>query len=356
LLWGGKNVYYLCNQRSAYPLSSNASLQIGPIAVSNRVVLAPMSGVTDIVMRRLAVRFGAGLAISEMVASAELARGDDEARLRAEGSGMPVHVVQLAGREPHWMGEATRAAEAAGADVVDINMGCPAKKVTGGYSGSALLRDLDLAMSLIDAVVAAATVPVTLKMRLGWDHDSIVAPELTARAEAAGVQLVTVHGRTRQQFYTGTADWNAIRPVREATRLPLVANGDVVTLDDAPAMLAASGADAVMIGRGAQGRPWFPGQVARFLATGERMPDPDLDAQHAVASEHYEGLLELFGRDVGTRHARKHLGWYLDSASARAGVAVPVERRTAVMTASTPEAARAALGEAYDDLRWRYAA
>jgi nifR3 family TIM-barrel protein len=327
-----------------------------PAAGTAPVMLAPMSGITDIVFRRLAIRYGAAYAVSEMVASAEFARGNEEARLRAEGAGMPVRIVQLAGREPRWMAEAARLAEASGAEVIDINMGCPAKKVVGGASGAALMRDLPLALSLIEATVGAVRVPVTLKMRLGWDDSTIVAPELAPLAEAAGIRLVTVHGRTRQQFYEGRADWDAIRAVAAAVSIPLIANGDLAAVEDAPAMLAAAGADGVMIGRGAQGRPWFPGQVAAFLASGERRPAPALAEQHAVACEHYEGLLGLYGRDTGLRHARKHLGWYLDAAAATAGVPVDAERRAATLVATTPEAARAALADAYDSIAWRAAA
>ncbi len=333
-----------------------SKLSIGPETIDNRVVLAPMSGVTDIVFRRIAVRLGTGLAVSEMVASRELASGDQEARLRAEGAGMKLHVVQLAGREAASMAEAAKVAEASGANIIDINMGCPVKKVTGGHSGSALMRDLDHALTLIEATVGAANVPVTLKMRLGWDHASIVAPELARRAQDAGVKLVTVHGRTRQQFYTGKADWNAIRAVKDAVSIPLIANGDLVRVEDAPAMLAASGADAVMIGRGAQGRPWFPGQVARFLETGEMVPDPDLATQHTIAREHYDGLLTLYGRETGLRHARKHLGWYLDEAARSTGQIVDAEAKTAVLTADTPEDARMKLAAAYDALAWKAAA
>jgi tRNA-dihydrouridine synthase B len=332
------------------------SVRIGSVEISNPVVVAPMSGITDIVFRRLAVRLGAGLAVSEMVASAELAAGDQESRLRAEGTGMPVHVVQLAGREARWMAEAARVAEASGADIIDINMGCPVKKVTGGHSGSALLKNVDHALSLIEAVVAAVRVPVTLKVRLGWDENSIVAPDLARRAEACGITLVTVHGRTRQQFFTGRADWAAIRKVKDAVTIPVVANGDLQDGPDAAVMLKQSGADAVMIGRGAQGRPWRPGQIAAFLASGERPDDPALSEQHGIAREHYDGLISLYGREMGVRHARKHLGWYLDEAVRCAGVELPGERRIAVLTAATPERAQMALADAYDSLAWQVAA
>lgn len=337
-------------------VGSPRSLVIGDVVVANAVMLAPMSGVTDLAFRRIAARLGAGLVVSEMVACAQLAQADDEARLRAEGEGLATHVVQLAGRDPAWMAEAARVAVGSGAAIVDINMGCPAKKVVGGHGGSALLKDLDLAVRLIAATVAAVDAPVTVKMRLGWDAGSIVAPELAARAEAEGARMVTVHGRTRDQFYDGRADWRAIRAVRESVTIPVVANGDLIAAEDAPAMLAASGADAVMIGRGAQGRPWFPAAVAAFLADGVVRPAPSLAAQRDLAREHYDGLLALYGRDIGIRHARKHLGWYIEAAAQSVGSAVPMEAKAAAQTAPTPEAACAALDRAYDELDWRRAA
>lgn len=266
------------------------------------------------------------------------------------------HIVQLAGREAKWMAEAAKVAEASGAEVIDINMGCPVKKVTGGHSGSALMKDLDHALTLIEATVEAVDVPVTLKMRLGWDHTSLVAPELARRAEAAGVKLVTVHGRTREQFFTGKADWHAIRAVKDAVSIPVVANGDVTRLDDVPVMLSASGADAVMVGRGAQGRPWFLGQIAHFLECSERKADPDLATQHMFAREHYDGLLSLYGREVGLRHARKHLGWYLDEAARSAGQTLDPQTKTSVLTSSSAEDVQMKLAAAYDGLAWKAAA
>src|SRR5215469_13105205 len=268
-----------------------------------------MSGVTDAPFRRLAARLGAGLVVSEMAACASLARARPDTRLRIEGQGIGLHVVQIAGCEPHWMAEGARIAQCAGAQVIDINMGCPAKHVTNGASGSALMRDLDHALTLIDATVAAVSVPVTLKMRLGWDWRTLNAPELARRAEAAGVRLITVHGRTRCQFYGGQADWRAIRAVKDSVTIPVVVNGDVTDGDEAVAALAASGADAVMIGRGAQGRPWLPGQVARFLATGRREPPPSLARQLALITDLYDEMLSHHGARIGTKHARKHLGW-----------------------------------------------
>src|SRR5216110_898998 len=254
-------------------------LKIGDIELANRVLLAPMSGVTDAPFRRLTARLGAGLVVSEMTASNDLVNGKPMSRLRCEAAGVGPHVVQLAGCESHWMTEGARIAESAGADIIDINMGCPARHVTGGQSGSALMRDLDHAVRLIEATISAVKVPVTLKMRLGWDDRSINAPELARRAESAGVQMITVHGRTRCQFYKGTADWAAVRAVRNAVSVPLVVNGDITSFEKAVQALELSGADAVMIGRGAQGQPWLPGQIGRRLEGGKPESAPSLSEQ-----------------------------------------------------------------------------
>jgi nifR3 family TIM-barrel protein len=317
-----------------------------------------MSGVTDAPFRRLSAALGAGLVVSEMTASDDLVNGKPMSRLRCEAAGIGPHVVQLAGCETHWMAEGAKVAEAAGADIIDINMGCPARHVTGGQSGSALMRDLDHALKLIEATIAAVKVPVTLKMRLGWDDRSHNAPELARRAEAAGVQMITVHGRTRCQFYKGEADWSAVRAVKDAITVPLVVNGDITSFEKAVRALDMSGADAVMIGRGAQGQPWLPGQIGRRLETGVAETAPSLAEQLKHIRALYDEVCRHYGLRVGLRHARKHLGWALDVAAHCGRVPAEALRgwRQKILTSEEPSSVHRSLGEAYDDFAWRAAA
>ncbi|MGI9407505.1 MAG: tRNA dihydrouridine synthase DusB [Hyphomicrobiaceae bacterium] len=332
------------------PFRLNDPLIVGGVTIRNRVVLAPMSGVSDRPFRNLADRFGAGMVVSEMIASEQLSNADPEAVLKTERAGNGPFVIQLAGREACWMAEGARIAEAHGADIVDINMGCPARKVTGGSSGSALMRDLSHALTLIEAVVSSVKVPVSLKMRLGWDDDSLNAPELACRAENAGVQMLTVHGRTRCQFFKGQANWRAIANVKQAVRIPVIANGDVTSLDEIREALALSHADAIMIGRGAYGAPWAPGSAAN--------DNTDIETQNIQAppsglanlvEEHFEAMLRHYGAYLGLRNARKHLGWYVARVHGETNAAQ--NWRTRLCRGDDPKSVRRDIRRCFGDAR-----
>jgi len=305
----------------------SAGLQIGDVWVPGRVLTAPMTGITDLPFRVLASRLGAAYVATEMVAAAELARArPDVVRRAAVGEGLPLTVIQLVGRDPAAMGEGARMAEQAGADIIDLNFGCPAKEVTGAACGSALMRTPDLACRLIEAAVTATSRPVTVKMRLGWDDANRNAPEIARRAEEIGVKAVTVHGRTRQQFYTGRADWTAVADVKAAVSIPVIVNGDILTADDARRALAESGADALMLGRGVYGRPWLAAHLERALADGTVLQEPDREERLAIVIEHLRGSAAFYGLPLGLKMFRKHLGWYVEQAPWPAD---PLDRRAA---------------------------